>query len=88
MLSQEMRTKKKKVGGAENPSRTPIEVKGSKTASATTVREVPMSHELGRLLKGFLRVRIMKITSTCVAMDSMNQPVWNSASPAWKTASN
>ena len=28
------------------------------------------------------RVRITKITSTCVASDSMNQPVWNSAAPA------
>ena len=62
-------------------------VNGSSAATATTVSEQAISHGLGRLLKGFLRVRMMKMTSTCVAMDSMNQPVWKSASPAWKTAS-
>ena len=33
-------------------------------------------------------MRSTKMTSTWVASDSMNQPVWNSASSAWNTSSN
>jgi hypothetical protein len=33
----------------------------------------------GRLRSGLRRVRSTKMTSTWVASDSMNQPVWNNA---------
>lgn len=81
------RMRKKKADGATKPKCTPAGVNGSSTATATTVNEQAMSQGLGLLLKGFLRVRMMKVTSTCVAMDSMIQPVWKSVSPAWKTPS-
>jgi len=44
--------------------------------------EEATSQPLGRLAQGVPRVRITKITSTWVASDSMNPPVWNSASLA------
>ena len=37
---------------------------------------------------GLRLVRSTKITSTWVASDLMNQPVWNKAWSAWKTSSN
>ena len=49
--------------------------------------EVAASQGSGRLRQGAARVRITKITSTCVATDSMNQPVWKSAASALKSAS-
>jgi hypothetical protein len=79
------RRRKKSGGGATKPRCPASGVRGNKTAVDRTTRQPTANHRLGRLLKGFLRVRMMKITSTCVAMDSMNQPVWKSASPAWKT---
>jgi hypothetical protein len=36
----------------------------------------------GRLRSGLRRVRSTKMTNTWVVSDSMNQPVWNSASSA------
>src|SRR5665647_137419 len=74
-------------GGATKPSCAANGVNGNAIANRTTVKEVMVSAMLGRLLNGLPRVRITKITSTWVAMDSMNQPVWNSSSPAPKTFS-
>ncbi|TSA46501.1 MAG: hypothetical protein D4R56_03830 [Deltaproteobacteria bacterium] len=70
-MSIAAKIRKKKVGGATKPRRTPAGVNGKRTATATTVNELA---QLRILLKGFLRVWMMNITSTCVAMDSMNQP--------------
>lgn len=69
------RIKKNGSGGATKPRKTPKDVKGSKAANETTRKELTVSQVLGQLLKGFLRVRMMKMTSTWVANDSMNQPV-------------
>jgi len=55
---------------------------------ATASSEVAVSTPLGRLAHGRPRVRITKITSTCVTRDSMNQPVRNSASSACMMCSN
>ena len=54
---------------------------------ATTANEVAASSRCARLLNGLARVRMMKITNTCVASDSTNQPVRNSALSACNTAS-
>ena len=43
-----------------------------------------MRRGCGRLFSGLLRMRSTKMTSTWVASDSMNQPVWNNVSSAWK----
>ena len=40
---------------------------------------VIVSARLGRLRNGLPIVRMTKSTSVCVASDSTNQPVWNSA---------
>jgi len=60
---------------------------GSSKAISTTASDVASSVLLGRLRKNLPRVRMMNITRTCVASDSMNQPVWNSFSPASNTFS-
>ena len=62
-------------------------MKGKITPISTTSTVVTASGRLGRLRKGLPAVRMTKSTSVCVASDSTNQPVWNSASPAWKTRS-
>lgn len=69
------RIQKNKSRGATNPNNRPTGVKGSITATDTTRREQTVSHGFGRLFKKFLRVRIIKITSTWVAKDSINHPV-------------
>ena len=74
-------------GGATKPSCAANGVNGNAAATSTTVSEVTVSAMCGLLFDGLPRVRITKITSTCVAMDSMNQPVWNSSSSAPKTFS-
>ena len=60
-------------------------VQGSTDATATTAIAVTASSGLGRLRSGFPAVRMTKTTSTCVASDSTNHPVWNRRSGAWKT---
>jgi hypothetical protein len=50
----------------------------SRIATAIALVAAAMRGRLGRLRQnGLRRVRIAKITSTWVASDSTNQPVWN-----------
>ncbi len=51
-------------GGARNPKCTPRGVNGMSPARITTKSEQAINHGLGRLLKGFARVRIIKMTKT------------------------
>ena len=54
----------------------PIGVKTIKIATPTMVREVRVSHILGRLRKnGVLAVLIINITNISVEIDSINHPV-------------
>lgn len=55
-----VRNRKKNVAGATKPRCLPTGVNGSSAANATTASEKAISHGVGRLLKGFLRVRMMK----------------------------
>ena len=62
-------------GSAVNPSTPATGENGSTTPTAAQASVVASSGRLGRLWKnGIRRVRMMKITSVCVASDSTNQP--------------
>ena len=65
--------------------------KGTYGITAATMI-APMVNQVSRPLgrdsqNGTRRVRMMKTMSVCVHMDSTNQAVWNSATPAWNTQS-
>ena len=53
-------------------------------AIATTPNAIIKRVNCGLLRKNRRRVRMAKTTNTCVVIDSINQPVWNKASDAWK----
>ena len=74
-------------GGGTKPSFPANGSQGRAVATATTVSDRAASQGFGRLAKGLPRVRMMKMTRTCEAIDSMNQPVWNRAAPAWNNVS-
>ena len=81
-----MRTRKNPTGTGVKPSSGPSGENGSATPTATTASVAASSAPLGLLRRnGTRRVRIAKITSDCVASDSMNQPVRNSSGPAWNS---
>ena len=62
----------------------PNGVAGSTAPAVTTASAASSSGTLGRLRKnGMRRVLMAKITRVWVARDSTNQPVLNSAGPAW-----
>lgn len=65
-------------GGTTNPNVLANGVKGSSMPMLARDKQVADSHLLGRLKKNGLRYVLMrKTTRISVAMDSMNQPVWN-----------
>src|SRR6185312_8458221 len=75
-------------GGTVNPSTLDNGERVRATPTATAAPTEVASARLGLLRqKGLRRVRIAKITSVCVASDSMNQPVRKSDGPAWNTPS-
>ena len=77
---------KNSVGSGVKPRYSASGLSGSSMAIATMLSEVTVSQRFGWLEKGLRRVRMMNITSTYVAIDSTNQPVRNSVSPASNTA--
>ena len=83
-----MRVRKNPTGNGVKPSAWANGETGSAAPTATTPSAARSSGRLGRLRKNGMRlVRIAKMTRVWVARDSTNQPVRNSAGPAWKIQS-